>query len=965
MEPLKRLISLLILFICFVCKNQAQQPLYYHLGMDGTLNGVEIYGINQAKNKELWLTTSNGIYSYNGANFTHYKNKNLASNEFFNPQFDHRGRLIFVNLNQEILTLNNGKIETYYKDDGPASPGILNFTCIGPYLYYTTDNRLVRLDSNKKKTIIYEESKAFAFTLFHKTLKAGGMEFYTRNMSMVFRISADGQCTSEKFNSGQKINDAFHGRFVYTTKGTLLLYIKGNETNSFWVGKSGIKPYLNLNNKLSVVPRYFVADDNGRIWNGMSTGGLEILEPGKAPRHIFKNELINYIFQEEDGNYILGTQNNGIFIINNLDDMLMLEERNWMRNGLAPGGILLSRADGLYYLDTLSGEIQNIFSGDITKDYSLIPLIPGQKYLSMSKSNFVISSWNGKGFTNRFFKNQYNSSVKNYQILPDGQLLTAHIFGFSKWDLSRNDSLHHEMIGPQNVRSNSVFFDRRSNRYWFSTVTGVYTSSGNSQSNEIRYQGAKLSFYHIAEVNNDVFGIDPEGSVYKLNRQTGNVSAHVKNPSPISYLTTCFTIKNYIWIIGKKSIHLFNPQTGRFKQLPLILPDPVYIQSGCIAGNNIWLTTNKGVVRFAYNQHLQNDSRKSGFIKLINITLGTKHLSAGENNANRVPYYENELVINLSASSLNFPGLLSIEYQLEGIDKVSRIASISQGIPPYKSLQPGFYRFKYRTIDAYGTPYNWELMTFRINNPWWKQWWFFTLIIAAVLGFYLFQIRSIKEKQKLIQRLHESEIVAIKAQMNPHFIFNSLNSIQALILNKDIENSNLYLGKFSDLVRRTLDYSGRKSITLARELAMLRLYLDLEQLRYSSDFSWEINCGISSDKAEEIELPPMLVQPFVENSLKHGLLHKHGSKKLIIDCQDTGSEVLFTITDNGVGREKAAEIKKRQGGHTSFSSSAIQKRIDLINSTSQKPLKLEISDLKDENNLSRGTAVKLLVPYHS
>ncbi len=965
LATLKRLISFFFTLCCLIGGNKAQQPLYFHLGMDGTLNGVEIYGINQAKNKELWLATSNGIYSYNGANFTHYKNKNLASNEFFNPQFDHNGKLMFVNLNQEILTLTNGTIEPYYREDGTTSPGILNYACIGPYIYYTTDSRLVRLDSNKNKTIIYEEPKAFAFTLFYKTLKSRGMEFYTRNLSMVFRISPEGQCKAEKYNSGQKNSDAFQGRFIYTTSGTILLHIKGFESHAYWVKESGIEPYLNLTGKVSVVPRYFIADDKGRLWSGMTTGGLEIQEPGKAPRPIFKNELINSIFQEEDGNYILGTQNNGIFIINNLDDMLMLEESNWMRNGIAPGGLLLSRADGIYYMDTNSGKIQNIFSGEITKDYSLIPLIPGEKYLSMTKTNFLVSTWNGKSFTNRILRNQYNSSVKNYQILPDGKLLTAHINGFSKWDFSKPDTLLHEKTGPQQVRTNSVFFDILNNRYWFSTVTGVYTAIGNTNTREIKRQGAKLSFYHIAEAENNIFGIDPEGSVFKLNRQTGDVSAYYKNPSPISYLTTCFTFRNIIWIIGKKSIHVFDPQSNRFKQLPIILPNPVYIQSGCIAGNNIWLTTNKGVVRFAYNKHLQKDAKRAGVIKLINVTLGTRLLDLNPENVSHVPYYENELSINLSASTLNFPGLLSIEYQLEGIDKNPRLASIARGIPSYKSLQPGFYRFKYRTIDAYGAPDHWRFLTFRINNPWWKQWWFFALLIIIILAVYLYQIRAIKDKQKLIQRLHESEIVAIKAQMNPHFIFNSLNSIQALILNKDIENSNIYLGKFSDLVRRTLDYSGKKAISLSQELEMLRLYLDLEKLRYSSDFSWEIKCLIPQSHAEEIDIPPMLIQPFVENSLKHGLLHKSGNKKLFIDCEDSGSDVIFTISDNGVGREKAAEIKKRQGGHTSFSSSAIQKRIDLINSTSLKPLKLEISDLQNASGMPEGTSVKLVVPYRS
>ncbi|KXK43961.1 MAG: signal transduction histidine kinase [Bacteroidetes bacterium OLB11] len=145
--------------------------------------------------------------------------------------------------------------------------------------------------------------------------------------------------------------------------------------------------------------------------------------------------------------------------------------------------------------------------------------------------------------------------------------------------------------------------------------------------------------------------------------------------------------------------------------------------------------------------------------------------------------------------------------------------------------------------------------------------------------------------------------------MNPHFMYNTLNSIQALILKQDIKNSNLYLSKFSHLMRKVLDVSGRDEISIQEEIEILELYLSLEKLRFGNDFLYKI---IISNEVETqaIFLPPLLLQPFVENAIKHGLLHKKGEKQLIIRLEKETNHILCRIKDNGIGRKHSAEIKK-------------------------------------------------------
>ena len=231
----------------------------------------------------------------------------------------------------------------------------------------------------------------------------------------------------------------------------------------------------------------------------------------------------------------------------------------------------------------------------------------------------------------------------------------------------------------------------------------------------------------------------------------------------------------------------------------------------------------------------------------------------------------------------------------------------------------------------------------------------FSLIgIMAFLGalFYSkFQRRKLKQrlkdKRNQLDLMH-SQIKTIGSQMNPHFVFNALNSVQDLIMQKDIRNSNIYLGKFADLMRKTLEASESQTITLDKEIEILNLYLELESLRFDRDFSFLI------EKIElknvSYKLPAMLLQPYVENAVKHGLLHKKGAKELRIIFSEIGNKLECIIKDNGVGRIKSGQINlRREPKHNSFSSQANQKRLDLINQTSKNKVNLEIVDLYNGN----------------
>ena len=238
-------------------------------------------------------------------------------------------------------------------------------------------------------------------------------------------------------------------------------------------------------------------------------------------------------------------------------------------------------------------------------------------------------------------------------------------------------------------------------------------------------------------------------------------------------------------------------------------------------------------------------------------------------------------------------------------------------------------------------------------------------------GIILYRQRQLKQEQAITKieleearkrldvekQYRASELKAIRSQMNPHFIFNALNSIQDLVLKGNIENSYSYITMFSNLVRQMLTYSENEFIEFEQEIKLLELYLSLEKLRFKKDFTYEI----AVNNVEDIMLPPFLVQPFIENSLVHGLLHREGEKKLKI-AFELKEDLICTIEDNGVGRDKSKAIKQRQqAGHDSFSGKAILKRFEILSNVFNGKFGYTYHDLY-ENDEPSGTRIVLVIP---
>ena len=210
----------------------------------------------------------------------------------------------------------------------------------------------------------------------------------------------------------------------------------------------------------------------------------------------------------------------------------------------------------------------------------------------------------------------------------------------------------------------------------------------------------------------------------------------------------------------------------------------------------------------------------------------------------------------------------------------------------------------------------------------------------------------------------ESELTALKSQMNPHFIFNALNSIQELYTIGDKKMANEQMGNFASLTRKILDVSGKQKIELSEEIEILTMYLELESMRFEGGFSYQIHLDENIDE-DYTTLPPMLIQPYIENSMKHGLLHKKGEKRIDIyfEIDEDDNLLKCTIEDNGIGRNASAEINKnRPQSHVSFSTSATEKRLQLLNHKKGNTIAVLFEDKEDENGNALGTKVIINIP---
>ncbi len=336
-------------------------------------------------------------------------------------------------------------------------------------------------------------------------------------------------------------------------------------------------------------------------------------------------------------------------------------------------------------------------------------------------------------------------------------------------------------------------------------------------------------------------------------------------------------------------------------------------------------------------------------------------------------YSQNDLRIEFTGVNFINGAISRYQYSLEPAGRAANWKEAgTDNFASFLNLAPGRYTFQARTANSDGVwgnqPATLEIV---IYPPWWGTWTFRLSLLAALaaLGWALYrrQIRAVegreKEKARVRQQLADLEMKALRSQMNPHFVFNALNSVQNFILKNDTREASRYLTKFARLMRLILENSESPLVPLAREIELLRYYTELENLRFNQRFSFDFQIDPAL-RPEAISIPGMLIQPHIENAIWHGLMHKTEPGHLWVRfLQADERTIMCEIEDDGVGRTQAAEMERdRHREHRSTGLTNIRHRLELLNAQLAEDIRLDFEDLYDEAGQARGTKVVVRMP---
>lgn len=392
-----------------------------------------------------------------------------------------------------------------------------------------------------------------------------------------------------------------------------------------------------------------------------------------------------------------------------------------------------------------------------------------------------------------------------------------------------------------------------------------------------------------------------------------------------------------IWVSTDYQLCKFRPFDGppvSYNLRPIAFNSPFESNGFHSMADGSWMTATQTELLNFYPNGLNRLGRDTLTPMVTGMKLFGRSMSAdslgGEDGVIQLTHQQNFLTLEFSDFRFMPVRETHLFYRIPEIDK-NWVLADATNTASYTDLPPGRYSFEVKAADGVSEG---KVETFRIAiaPPFWQTWWFRLGIVVALAGaVYLFlrrRVAAVRTQEALKQQIAEAEMSALRAQMNPHFIFNCINSIDAMIQSNDKYHATMYLNKFARLIRDVLDSSKQKTVPISRDIETLRLYIELEQFRHDDKFRYEIHAD-PAVLEEDYRVPPLVIQPYVENSILHGIRHrKNGGGMLSISIGLKDGQLLYHIEDNGVGRRSAAP---QPSGRHSYGLQMSNDRVRLFN----------------------------------
>lgn len=988
-----RKVTILLIIGLFITQNvlHAQLPgMKVYTQLDG-FPGTVGYIINQDAKGFMWIGTDNGTAWFDGKKFNVIDDKQgLTDKEILTALPYGEQHVLNIPLLNNISYWKNGKIITgaQNKTLNIVSNTIHNFglkdkitqkVWIGDGVNY---NYLYSIDGDTLKKVKIDSIPPFSlsgatnntlYLMIYNDKKISGVNFikYNLNKNIYSSFELDDERVENYFSSNNVVrvkvsDDGKYAIFMLGYDGYEVFEIRGNKLYSI----SKIFP--------SGTARHISIDRNNHLWVALNSGveywgHLGELKQKNQPITLMKDISINDIFVDRDNNVWFTTEQKGLYFISS---------RHW-----ANAKLIQKLKLPQYAAKSVTGDNKNtiiighsgkpaftyIYDGK-AKEYTIPNGTPlGVRQVIIKDSLiFLVTNFLAQykiKENNLYFKDIHNGrSIKDIEVYNDYLLM------------AENSMLEIIKIGNKNyvVESPKVLFNRRTtaiavlpdSSLLIGTPNGLYKKK-TLFAKAVKIKKDVLALANITDIKWGrgqciLVGTNAQG-LYNYNYVTGNISSvDFEGNKMAGYIRDVYRQNDSIfWVSTDKGVKRINFNSSMtiesvsnytfFDGLPSSNAYAVYVHN-----DTAYVATDAGIGLLPLNAQLH---------KLVAPELWINSLRFDDSlvlfpkNKIDLSYKQNNISLSFSAIAYENIGNIKYKYRLNGLSD-QWIETESPEIS-FSGLSPGEYQ-----LEAYAANVNGKLsakpllMAIIVHPAFWQTGWFkgaiYLLIIALViLCIYWFVITGKNKQYNKIQqsrKLAELELEAIKAQINPHFIFNCLNSIQAFSYKNEHELVKEYIRFFARLIRQTMDYSQETFITLSEEVNYLENYLKLEKIRFKGKLEYSIEINDSLDKSRL--LPAMLIQPYVENALKHSITNE-GICMVQISFEDIGEgNLCITIKDNGPG----INFEKNKQSNNTLGMRLSGSRVSTYNQLFNIGIKLQIQPNIDDKASANGTVISLIIP---
>lgn len=975
-----------ILFLTIAFYTRAQEFSYKQFTTADGLPSNVVYGAFQDRTGYIWFCTNAGVSRFNGSSFQNFTVEHgLSDNEVFGAFQTRSGRIWFRTFSNKLCYYENGAFHNYRTDPW------LNQTFDGMKIAFMADDGRV-WTRNYIDSFVYildeRKHRIFKYPAYWKdscvVVSARGVDSILRkDEKAMYNAAADFEKKSlATINALPDVKSYFmfireaahlaHERFPHIPLHFIYhVFINSNPIqrfklyeliyslpsgkdpnftpNSYWVttGNKGILFGSNLQDIKQEPGVYlanrnvnnFLVDDEGNYWFTSPTEGVFLLtahgvktfDPGQRESEFYSVTGI--------GQFIICGKNDEVVFINRQTGSRFTWRYSVVRQSPVYNRVkdLLVVEGNRCWVATDIGAVCLEFSGD--KASIIFPSVPGAVAKATGAMK-VLTHGQDKTVYLGTHAILYSIDDKMRMTSLAGKRITAlvevgreHLLVGSSDGLYEFRNMRLDTFRTANGRIAQHITDLVKSRDFVCAATndgGLVLVRNNAV---FRISATDTPSYLPSNICRKLF-IDAAGSIWACTNN-GLCKVSIRSWEPFRY-----------------DVESFSTDDG------LISND---VNDVYVSGDTVWVATSGGLSFFSQAQGV----KRSGEFPEI-------YISHADTLSNRSFPYRSKIMIGMEGISYESLGKMRYRYRLKGLYQDWQYTDRSQLL--YEVLPPGQYELEVYGINRYGQESKQPArVVFTVVPPWWKTDWAYaiyaivlvSLVLAALLLVRRISRRKERNRMKHIQQLQQLELKALRSQMNPHFIFNTLNAVQKYILENDKEASYRYLTRFSKLIRGFLENSRQTTISLQHELDLLRAYMEMETLRFRNKFSYEIEIDPNLDTTS-VYIPSMLIQPYVENAIWHGIQHKKSNGFVKLSVQDLGGNVMkCRILDNGIGRKKAGEIESASGSqHQPVGMTITQQRLELINQRLKQAVSVNYIDIaEDSNGAGTGTIVELIVTY--